>query len=198
MMQNLIRVGVACIVSLILASCATTPTSKMGVASGVVDVSYEAVGLINSFRAQNGLGPVSVDPALIETARYQAVAMASRDVLSHEVAGDFTTRMNNAGFVYANATENVGAGHTSVADAINAWIRSPHHRENMLMKDATRIGMVKADAPQSRYRTYWALDITSAAAGAGPKLISSNAKPTKGKPGTPFEYDGVQIFLTGH
>ena len=162
-----------------------------------VDVSYEAVGLINSFRAQNGLGPVSVDPTLVEAARYQAVAMASRDVLSHEVAGDFTTRMNNAGFVYANATENVGAGHTSVADAINAWIRSPHHRENMLMKDATRIGMVKADAPQSRYRTYWALDITSAAAGAAPKVVYSSANPTKGKVGTPFVNDGVQIFMSG-
>ena len=197
MNQSFIRVGVAGLVALILASCATTPPSKTGVAAGVVDVSYEAVGLINSFRAQNGLGPVSVDPTLVEAARYQAVAMASRDVLSHEVAGDFTTRMNNAGFVYANATENVGAGHTSVADAINAWIRSPHHRENMLMKDATRIGMVKADAPQSRYRTYWALDITSAAAGAAPKIVYSSAKPTKGKVGTPFVNDGVQIFLSG-
>ena len=197
MNQSFIRVSVAGLVALILASCATTPPSKTGVAAGVVDVSYEAVGLINSFRAQNGLGPVSVDPTLVEAARYQAVAMASRDVLSHEVAGDFTTRMNNAGFVYANATENVGAGHTSVADAINAWIRSPHHRENMLMKDATRIGMVKADAPQSRYRTYWALDITSAAAGAAPKIVYSSAKPTKGKVGTPFVNDGVQIFLSG-
>jgi uncharacterized protein YkwD len=191
-----IRFAVVAFVALVVASCATTQTSQMAGNTGVADVSYEAVGLINSFRAQNGLGPVSVDPALVETARYQAVAMASRDVLSHEVAGDFTTRMNNAGFVYANATENVGAGHTSVADAINAWIRSPHHRENMLMRDATRIGMVKADAPQSRYRSYWALDITSAAAGSGPKVVYTDGKPGKGKAGTPFKNDGVEIFFT--
>ena len=188
-------------IGLMVTACTTTQTPQMATSGGVVDVSYEAVGLINAFRAQNGLGPLSVDSSLVETARYQAVAMASRDVLSHEVAGDFTSRMNNAGFVYANATENVGAGHRSVTDAINAWIRSPHHRENMLMKDATRMGMVKADSPQSRYRSYWALDITSAAAGSPQKVVYVTPKAGKGKQGTvgtPFENDGVQVFITGH
>lgn len=164
-----------------LASCTTTrPAQNLSV--GVVDVSPEAVGLINAFRASHGLGPLTIDSSLVETARYQAVAMASRDVLSHEVAGDFTTRMNNAGFVYALATENVGAGHRSVSDTIDAWIRSPHHRENMLMKEGTRMGMVKADAPQSRYRSYWALNITSAPAGSEPRIVTVSAQPTKGKP----------------
>ena len=197
MVQNIFRVGLVALVSLFMASCATTPTSQSNMSGGVVDVSYEAVGLVNSFRAQNGLGPVSVDSAVVEAARYQAVAMASRDVLSHEVAGDFTTRMNNAGFTYALATENVGAADRSVADSINAWIRSPHHRENMLMREAKYMGMIRASAPGSRYRTYWALILTSAQAGSGPKIIYSSAKPSRGKVGTPFENDGVQIFFTG-
>ena len=197
MVQNIFRVGLVALVSLFVASCATTPTSQSNMSGGVVDVSYEAVGLVNSFRAQIGLGPVSVDSAVVEAARYQAVAMASRDVLSHEVAGDFTTRMNNAGFTYALATENVGATDRSVADSINAWIRSPHHRENMLMREAKYMGMIRASAPGSRYRTYWALILTSAQAGSGPKIIYSSAKPSRGKVGTPFENDGVQIFFTG-
>ena len=197
MVQNIFRVGLVALVSLFVASCATTPTSQSNMSGGVVDVSYEAVGLVNSFRAQNGLGPVSVDSAVVEAARYQAVAMASRDVLSHEVAGDFTTRMNNAGFTYALATENVGAADRSVADSINAWIRSPHHRENMLMREAKYMGMIRASAPGSRYRTYWALILTSAQAGSGPKIIYSSAKPSRGKVGTPFENDGVQIFFSG-
>jgi uncharacterized protein YkwD len=197
MVRNIFRVGLVALVSLFVASCATTPTSQSNMSGGVVDVSYEAVGLVNSFRAQNGLGPVSVDSAVVEAARYQAVAMASRDVLSHEVAGDFTTRMNNAGFTYALATENVGAADRSVADSINAWIRSPHHRENMLMREAKYMGMIRASAPGSRYRTYWALILTSAQAGSGPKIIYSSAKPSRGKVGTPFENDGVQIFFTG-
>ena len=125
------------------------------------------------------------------------VAMASRDVLSHEVAGDFTTRMNNAGFTYALATENVGAADRSVADSINAWIRSPHHRENMLMRDATRMGMVKADAPHSRYRSYWALDITSAPAGSGPKIAVMSGQGAKGKTNAVGDGGGLS-FLVNH
>ena len=171
-----LRFAVMAAAALILAGCVPSPTKFTGNVP-VRDVSHEAVGLINQFRASNGLPPVIVDTALVEAARYQAVAMASANVLSHEIGGDFTTRMNSAGFYYANASENVGAGHSSVEDAINAWIRSPHHHDNMLMKDATRIGMVVADAPNSRYRNYWALDLASSGAGASPtpKVVAAKA-----------------------
>ena len=171
-----LRLAVLVVTALILAACASSPTKLSGNVP-VKDVSHEAVGLINQFRASNGLPPVIVDSSLVEAARYQAVAMASANVLSHEIGGDFTSRMNSAGFYYANAAENVGAGHSSVEDAINAWIRSPHHHDNMLMKDATRIGMVVADAPNSRYRNYWALDLASSGAGASPapKVVAAKA-----------------------
>jgi uncharacterized protein YkwD len=175
-----IRVIAVAFLSLAIAACVSTTPKPIAGNVPVQDVSQEAVGLINQFRASNGLPPVIVDANLIDAARYQAVAMASANVLSHEIGGDFTSRMNSAGFVYANAAENVGAGHSSVEDAINAWIRSPHHRENMLMKDATRIGMVRADAPNSRYRNYWALDLASAPAGSPQRI--AEAKPKVKKP----------------
>jgi uncharacterized protein YkwD len=176
--KTLIRGMALAAFALFVASCTTTGQKQVSTHIPVEDVSQEAVGLINSFRASHGLSAVIVDPTLVEAARYQAVAMASANVLSHEIGGDFNARMNSAGFVYANAAENVGAGHTSVEDAINAWIRSPHHRENMLMPDATRIGMVRADAPSSRYRNYWALDLASAPAGSPQKILPAKAPAT--------------------
>ena len=169
-----LKMAILSAIMLALAACVSTPTKFSGNVP-VRDVSQEAVGLINEFRASNGLGPVMVDGSLVEAARYQAVAMASANVLSHEIGGDFTSRMNSAGFVEANAAENVGAGHATVEDAINAWISSPHHHENMLMKDATRMGMVVADAPNSRYHNYWALDLASSGANAPPKVAPAKA-----------------------
>ena len=125
------------------------------------DVTSEAIRLVNAFRAKNGLKPVSYDSTLVSLASKQVVAMASKDVLSHEVDGDFVKRMNANGFHDAEGAENVGAGHASVENAINSWIASPGHRSNMLLKNATRIGVVRADAPWSRYRNYWALAIAS-------------------------------------
>ena len=43
--------------------------------------------MISGFRANNGLGPVSLDPKLMQMAETQARAMATKDKLDHDVAG---------------------------------------------------------------------------------------------------------------
>jgi uncharacterized protein YkwD len=179
-----LRIALLSALALGTAGCGTTSPVKMASANVTVkDQSSEALDLLNKFRASQGLGPVTIDANLIEVAKFQAVAMASRDALTHEVSGDFTTRINAAGFTNSSAIENVGASHATAADAIASWIKSPYHRENMLMKDATRMGMARADSPKARYGNYWALDLTSDVAGAAPKMVdqSTVAAPAKKK-----------------
>jgi uncharacterized protein YkwD len=169
-----VRIALMAALALTAAACNTTSQPKMASANVTVkDQSSEALDLLNKFRASQGLGPVTIDANLIEVAKFQAVAMASRDALTHEVSGDFTSRINAAGFTNSSAIENVGASHATAADAIASWIKSPYHRENMLMKDATRMGMAKADAPNSRYGNYWSLDLTSDVAGAAAKTVDA-------------------------
>ncbi len=141
------------VLAAVLSACATAPDRS----AAVQDVSHEALPAINAFRRENGLSPVSVDSAVVRAAEAQARAMASADKLSHDVDGDLVRRMNGAGFAKNAAAENVGAGHASSERAVASWQRSPGHRSNLLMKEATRIGMVRAESPGSRYRTYWAL-----------------------------------------
>ncbi len=173
---SFIRIGLLATLALTTAACNTTSQPKMASANVTVkDESSEALDLLNKFRASNGLGPVTIDANLIEVAKFQAVAMASRDALTHEVSGDFTSRINAAGFTNSSAIENVGASHATAADAIASWIKSPYHHENMLMKDATRMGMAKADAPNSRYGNYWSLDLTSDVAGAPARTVDATA-----------------------
>jgi uncharacterized protein YkwD len=89
------RFAVIGLLAALLAACVSAP-KQLTANMPVEDVSQEAVGLINQFRASNGLSPVIVDSALIDAARYQAVAMASANVLSHEIGGDFTSLKNSA------------------------------------------------------------------------------------------------------
>ena len=148
-----------------LAACALeAPLMQTGTPQ---DVTASALGPLNALRAKSGLGPVVADPALVGVASRQVQAMAAHDVLSHEVGGDFTTRVNAAGFVHAAVAENVGAGHPTVESAINAWLASPHHRENMLLKNASGVAVVRIDAPQSHYQSYWALEIATGQAKPG-------------------------------
>lgn len=139
--------------ALLMSACSSVKTSRYQ----ANDVSHEALAGINSFRAENGLPPVTVDRGLVELAKDQAGMMAAHNHLSHEVGPDFIQRMNDGGFKKQTGAENVGAGHADVASTLASWQRSPLHRANLLMPDAVRIGMARSDAPESRYRNYWAL-----------------------------------------
>ena len=171
-MQNMRRI-LAISLALLVAGCMTMSSNKERQVE-TQDVTAQAIRHINEFRAKNGLKPVSYDSSLVSMASRQVVVMASKDVLSHEVDGDFIKRMNANGFRDAEGAENVGAGHASVENAINSWIASPGHRSNMLLKNATRVGVVRADAPWSRYRNYWALVIASQPANASTATAGSS------------------------
>ncbi|MBV9078350.1 MAG: CAP domain-containing protein [Methylobacteriaceae bacterium] len=113
----------------------------------------EAARLISEYRHGRGLGPVVADGQLNEAALVQARAVAEAGRLSH---GAFASRM--AGFRIAGySAENLSAGSPSVAGAIARWKASPGHDENLLLPQARRIGLARADSPGHGYGRYWAL-----------------------------------------
>jgi uncharacterized protein YkwD len=117
-----------------------------------------AAGMISEYRAANGLGPVVVDPVLQGLAVEQARAMAERQKVGHDVGvGPLDTRAARAGYAYDRIAENVAAGYHSLAEAFSGWRDSGEHRRNMLMKEATHIGVAVAQAPGSKYRVYWSM-----------------------------------------
>lgn len=114
-----------------------------------------AASMISGYRANNGLGAVSLDPELMKLAEAQARAMAAADKLDHSVVRDFGDRI--AVYKSKVAAENIGAGYHTLAEAFSGWRDSPPHRRNMLLQGASRIGIAAAYAPNSKYRVYWAL-----------------------------------------
>jgi uncharacterized protein YkwD len=121
-----------------------------------VDASM-AASMISGYRTNNGLTPVTIDPELMKLAEAQAQAMASRDTLSHDVARSFRDRLKGGGYRARTAAENVGAGYHTLAQAFSGWRDSPSHRDNMLLKGATRMGIAAAYSPKSKYKVFWAL-----------------------------------------
>jgi len=121
-----------------------------------------AAGMISAYRRRHGLSAVSSDARLMAMARQHAQTMASRDRMSHDVGGAFSTRLRRAGYVAAAAAENIAAGQRSWSEAFAAWVSSSGHRSNLLLRGATRVGYASASARAgSRYRTYWAMVIAA-------------------------------------
>jgi uncharacterized protein YkwD len=139
-----------------LAACGGGELAKV-VPSEKVTVSdrdaKEAAALISSYRVSRGLSPVSADPTLNSAAAFQARAVAEAGSLSH---GAFSSRMDQFR-IGGYAAENLSAGSATVGGAIGRWKASPGHNENLLMPQARRIGLARADSPGQGYGHYWAL-----------------------------------------
>jgi uncharacterized protein YkwD len=111
-----------------------------------------AARLINAYRASRGLAALRVDARLNAVAAEHARAMAGVDLLSHDIGGGYAARMRRHGL--PTASENIGWGYETVAEAVAAWRASPAHDAN-LVKPHGRMGLARAVAPGMR--PYWAL-----------------------------------------
>jgi uncharacterized protein YkwD len=168
---NAWRAGLSVLAAALVVACAgdrDPPASgeptfyRSMAASGAQVDAGAAASMISGYRQNNGLGAVSVDPALMKIAAEHAYAMASRDRLDHDLGGrSFNNRIAGSGYDAKTAYENIGAGYHTLAEAFSGWRGSPGHRANMLRRDVNHIGIAAAYAPRSKYKVFWALVLAS-------------------------------------
>jgi len=123
---------------------------------------------ISAFRLKHGEVRVVRDATLDGIALQQARAMAAKDNLSHEVLGSFPSRIAPARA--GRAAENIAYGYESFDKTLRQWIDSSGHRKNLLLHNASRVGIASAKDASGK-RTYWAMVIAG----------DYEAKPGKGK-----------------
>ena len=146
------------LLALALAGCGTpTIIESAGPISPVILDESAAAAAISRYRAQHGLGPVTVDAGLVTAAAFQAGNNARTGQLSHEVGGSFTARMASAGLGRSWSAENLSAGSETFDQVLARWKASPEHNKNMLIPQIRRIGIARVDAPGTRYKRFWAL-----------------------------------------
>jgi hypothetical protein len=112
--------------------------------------------LISGYRLKHGEVKVVRDATLDRIAQEQARAMAAKDTLSHEVLGAFSRRVAPA--KAGRAAENIAYGYTSFDKTLGQWIDSSEHRKNLLLHNASRVGIASAKDASGK-RTYWAMVI---------------------------------------
>jgi uncharacterized protein YkwD len=123
----------------------------------------EALRLINEYRAQKHLNPLSLDPQATAAAAVLVKDMAKHDRMSHigPEGQDVGKRLINAGYSYRVAAENVGVGQASLQETIESWKKSPPHSRNMLLPGAKHIGIAYEYKGDTKYKTFWTLVVTA-------------------------------------
>ncbi len=128
------------------------------------------LGLINNYRAQNNLGPLTISTNLNRGSAWMVEDMATKGYFSHtdSLGRSPYTRAVDCGYP-TGAGENIAAGTnwSSAQSAFNAWQNSPGHNANMLGQFYQQIGIARFNLPGSQYGWYWATTFGATNDGTG-------------------------------
>lgn len=131
--------------------------------ANAAELQVQLVAKINATRADHGLSALRMNAALATSAQGLACDNAKRKSTSH-VSADGSRlqgRLRRAGYQFALANENTGRGFTSAARAIQWWMNSPHHADNILMNGTQDIGVGIAVSAAPESRLHWVIDMAA-------------------------------------
>ena len=116
--------------------------------------------LLNQYRQTRGLHAIALDPQMTQVAYQQAKAMADRDLMDHNILGDFAKRLQANRVLNVYAGENIGRNIRTADKMFAWWLNSPVHERNMANPNVTRLGFAVAYSKTGH--PYWAMALASA------------------------------------
>jgi len=96
----------------------------------------------NSQRSSNGKSTLTINAQLASAAQTKANHMVTNNYWSHTTPDgqEPWVFIQNAGYSYSKAGENLAYGFATSADAVIGWMNSPTHKANMLDNSFTDVG----------------------------------------------------------
>jgi uncharacterized protein YkwD len=118
---------------------------------------------INAYRTSKGLKPLKLNPALTEAAKAHSRDLAKWDRISHfgSDGSNPWDRVKRTGYNAKLAAENVGTGQVNFDEVMKGWQESAGHNKNLLLADATEMGLALVQDPKTEFKTFWTLVIGS-------------------------------------
>lgn len=130
-------------------SSSTNNTNKSDSLSGYSADEKELLNLINEQRKAYGLPELSFNSELQRVAKAKAQDLVANNYFSHNspTYGSPFDMMKSFGITYKTAGENI-AGNSTLKGAVDAWMNSTGHRENILNNAYNYTGIGIVDSPK--------------------------------------------------
>jgi len=119
----------------------------------------KARDVINQYRRDKGLKPLKLKSELTAAAKAHSRDLAKWDRISHYGSDGSNPwdRVKRTGYRARLAAENVGTGQIDFAEVMRGWRDSPGHNKNLLIADATHMGIALVQDPKTEFKTFWTL-----------------------------------------
>lgn len=119
----------------------------------------QLLALCNHARQAIGVAPLQWSQALSRVARQHAQAMAMEGYFDHvdRQGRGVGERLNDSGYRYRWAGENISAGLETIDAVFAWWMQSDGHRANILSPNFTELGLGHhfCDPDHQQLRHYW-------------------------------------------
>lgn len=112
----------------------------------------EVLRLVNKERAKVGANPLVFAKDLAASAYVRAVELPQKFSHTRPNGTKCFTAMPNRGHILG---ENLAGGQTTPKQVVQAWMDSKTHRDNILNKQYTELGVVYYYRADSKYKHYW-------------------------------------------
>lgn len=119
--------------------------------------------VINGYRKKHGLKALKLSPELTEAAKAHSRDLAKWDRISHYGSDGSNPwdRVKRTGYRARLTAENVGTGQVDFNEVMRGWEASPGHNKNLLMGDATHMGVALVQDPKTEFKSFWTLVLAS-------------------------------------
>ena len=122
------------------------PTGKENIPSDAPDAEKAVLSRVNTERRKAGLPSLTWDADLARAARFHAAHMATHRYFDHDTLlpgkGKVLECFQRIGkFSQFACAENIAWGQHNAEDVMRSWLASTGHRENILSKRATAVGI---------------------------------------------------------
>lgn len=129
-------------------------------------IEEQVVVLVNERRAAGArcggqsfgaTGPLTMDSTLRCAARVHSLDMVTRGFFGHDNPDgeDPFDRMQQAGYRFSTAGENIAAGQDTPEAVVEGWMESSGHCSNIMNPDFTEIGVGYVQTDAAEYPHYW-------------------------------------------
>lgn len=137
-----------------------TPTATAACPSYDQTFEGQVLVLLNQERAKVGLPALKAQSQLAAAARVHSADMACKNYFSHTGSdgSTFTGRIEQQGYHWSAAAENIAAGSNTPEGVVQQWMNSAPHKANILNPTYTEVGVGYAYSSASTYKYYWTLD----------------------------------------
>lgn len=139
------------------------------------------IELTNQKRMAEGQPPLSENKALDEAAAAKAADMIAQNYWAHNAPNGTEpwSFILNSGYSYLHAGENLARDFSNPTDVVEAWMKSPSHRANLLSGKYRDIGIAVVDGKINGIETTLVVQMFGAVQKAAPVTTSESTSLVK-------------------